>query len=261
MNLTFRLRFATRVGQSLWLAGGKPFTGQMPLQYRDRESWELKMSLPAAAARKPLHYSYLLRNPNGAQSTDWGRDRVLIPANYKCRKLLVLDSWNQAGSVENAFYTAPFKKVLLAGNLTEVKTAAPKKPTHTFCVKAPLLAKGQTVCLLGEGALGNWNTRSPVLLGRKPDEDYFSVQLDLRGQPFPFAYKYGVFDVEKIAFVRYEDGANRILQDAIAPGKHTVVNDGFVRAASDTNGAARAWPCRCSACARKTVSASASLPI
>ena len=48
MNLTFRLRFATRVGQSLWLAGDKPFPGQMPLQYRDRESWELKISLPAA---------------------------------------------------------------------------------------------------------------------------------------------------------------------------------------------------------------------
>ena len=54
------------------------------------------------------------------------------------------------------------------------------------------------------------------------------MPLDLRGQPFPFAYKYGIFDVEKNAFVRYEDGANRILQDGIAPDKHTVVNDGFV---------------------------------
>ncbi len=59
------------------------------------------------------------------------------------------------------------------------------------------------------------------------------MQLDLRGQPFPFAYKYGVFDVEKNAFVRYEDGANRILHDEIAPGKHTVVNDGFVRLPAD----------------------------
>ncbi len=49
------------------------------------------------------------------------------------------------------------------------------------------------------------------------------------------------------SFVRYEDGANRILQDEIAPDKHTVVNDGFVRAAGGPHGAARAWPCRFSA--------------
>ncbi|HUZ05952.1 MAG TPA: 4-alpha-glucanotransferase, partial [Candidatus Paceibacterota bacterium] len=231
MNLKFRIRFASRVGQSLWLAGGKPFAGLMPLHYRDRESWELEISLPAA--NKLLNYSYILRNPNGAQTTDWGRDRNLVPASYKCRELLVMDSWNQTGFVENAFYTAPFKNVLLAGNFTEVKTAAPENPTHTFRVKAPLLAKGQTVCLLGERALGDWNTQSPVLLARKPEEDYFSVQLDLRGQTFPLAYKYGVFDVEKYSFVHYENGANRILQDEITPGKHTVINDGFLRLPAD----------------------------
>jgi 4-alpha-glucanotransferase len=229
LKLTFRIRFATRIGQSLWLAGGEPFPGQMPLHYRDRESWELEFPLSTAAAQKTLNYSYILRNPNGAQTTDWGRDRDLIPAKYHCKELLVIDSWNRAGFVENAFYTAPFKKVLLAGNYTEVKTAAPENPTHTFRVKAPLLAKGQTVCLLGEGALGQWNTPSPILLGRKPDEDYFSAQLNLRGHKFPLAYKYGVFDVEKNSFVRYEDGANRMLQDEIARGKHTVIADGFVR--------------------------------
>jgi 4-alpha-glucanotransferase len=233
MNLTFRIRFATQVGQSLWLVGGKPFAGEMPLHYRDHESWELKIPLPAAAAKKTLNYSYFLRNPNGAQIADWGRDRDLISSNYKCKELLVIDSWNLAGYIENAFYTAPFKKVLLAGNFTEVQTAAPKNPTHTFRVKAPLLAKGQTVCLLGEGALGQWNTRSPVLLARRPDEDYFSVQLDLRGQTFPLAYKYGVFKVDNGTFVRYEDGANRMLSDEIAPDKHTVTNDGFVRLPAD----------------------------
>jgi 4-alpha-glucanotransferase len=228
MKLTFRLRFATQFGQSLWLSGGKPFAGQMPLQYRDRESWELNTSLPAAA-KTPLNYSYALSNPDGTQSTDWGRDRDLVPAGYKCKELLVIDSWNHAGFIENAFYTAPFKNILLVGNFTEVKTAAPENPTHTFRVKTPLLAKGQTVCLLGEGpVLGQWNTESPVLLSRKPDEDYFRAQLDLRGQHFPFGYKYGIFDVKKNSFVRYEGGANRVLSDEIAPEKHTVINDGFV---------------------------------
>ena len=213
MNLTFRVRFATQTGQSLWLAGGKPLSGEMPLQFLDLELWQIKIPLAAGAEKTPLNYSYILRDTGGAQTADWGRDRVLVPASFDCNELLIIDSWNAPGFFENAFYTEPFKKVLLAEYFTEVKTIAPKNPTHTFHVKSPLLAKGQTVCLLGEGAtLGRWNTQSPILLGRRPDEDYFSVQLDLRSQTFPLPYKYGVFDVAKITFVRYEDCANRILK-------------------------------------------------
>jgi 4-alpha-glucanotransferase len=229
MNLTFRIRFATQTGQSLWLDGGKPLPGQLRLQFLDLESWQIKIPLMTGAEKTPLNYSYVLRDSGGLQTTDWGHDRVLAPGSFDCDELLVIDSWNDAGFFENAYYTEPFKKVLLAENFTEVKTVAPKNPTHTFRVKSPLLAQGQTVCLLGEGAtVGHWNTQSPILLGRRPDEDYFSAQLDLRGQRFPFAYKYGIFNVAKNTFVRYEDGANRILRDEIAPDKHTVVHDGFV---------------------------------
>ena len=50
----------------------------------------------------PLSYSYLLRLPNGEQTMDWGRDRVLVPADYNCEELLAINSWNSLGFVENA---------------------------------------------------------------------------------------------------------------------------------------------------------------
>jgi len=229
VNLTFRIRFATRTGQSLWLTGSKPLPDRLPLQFLDLESWQVKIPLTAGTAKTPLNYAYILRDADGTETTDWGQDRILLPADFDCDELLVIDSWNDAGFFENAYYTAPFKNVLLAENFAEVKTVAPSNPTHTFRVKSPLLAKGQTVCLLGEAAaLGHWSTQSPVLLRREPGEDYFSVQVDLRGPTFPFAYKYGIFDVAKKAFVRYENGANRTLKDESAPGKHTVIHDGFV---------------------------------
>jgi len=245
MNLTLRLRFHTQTGQSLWLAGGPPLPSHpVPMQFRDDAHWQITLPLEPAAAGTALNYSFLLRNPNGSQATDWGRDRKLIPATFACEELLVVDSWNQAGFLENAFYTVPFQKVLLAENFTEMPAKKNPAATHTFRVKAPLLAKGQTVCLLGEGPIfGNWQTTQPVLLRRAADEDYFSAALDLRSQPVPFAYKYGVFDVEKNSFIRFEDDANRILDDASAPGKHTVVNDGFVRLPADTwHGAGVAVP-------------------
>jgi 4-alpha-glucanotransferase len=231
MTVIFRIRFYTQPGQSLWLAGQPPLPAhRVPMQFVDAEHWQVAVPLATPAARATLSYSYALINADGSRSTDWGRDRQLVPASYNCAELLVLDSWNHAGFVENVFYTEPFKKVLLAENYTALKTVAPPNPTHTFRVKTPLLKKNQTLCLLGEGpALGHWHTQAPALLGRQRDEDYFSVSLDLRGQTFPLAYKFGVFDLEQNSFVRYEDGANRILRDGVAPDRHTIVSDGFAR--------------------------------
>lgn len=188
------------------------------------------MPLTDRTAHATLNYSYVLTLANDTQSADWGRDRSFVPADYVGQHLLVLDSWNSAGYVENVFYTEPFKKVFFTGNFTPPKTVPPSSPTHTFRVKAPFLKKGQTVCLLGEaGVLGNWNTETPTFMNRQLEDDYFSVSMDLRGQPFPLAYKYGVFDAERDRFVRYEDGPNRVLQDGSAPERHVVVNDGFMR--------------------------------
>lgn len=245
MTVTFRLRFHTQPGQSLWLAGTHPLPDHpMPMQYLDSESWQITVPLTAQAAAATLNYSYLLRQADGSQCTDWGRDRALIPAHYGGAELLVLDSWNVPGTFANAFYTEPFKKVLLAEPFTEVKQPPQKSPTHTFRVKAPLLAPGQTLCLLGEGSrLGDWQTAAPVRLARNREEDYYSVPLDLRGQAFPIAYKYGVFDVRKNVFIRFEAGANRTLKAGDIRNPHTVINDGFAALPMDTwHGAGVAVP-------------------
>jgi len=232
MTITFRIRFFTHTGQSLWLAGSHPLPAHpMPMQYVDADHWEVTVPLATPATKSVLNYSYVLAAADGSRSTDWGRDRSFVPADCNCADLLVLDSWNHAGSVENVFYTEPFKKVLLAENFTPVNLIAPPNVTHTFRAKSPGLKKNQTLCLLGDGAaLGNWNAQAPKLMGRKNlDDDYFSVSLNLAGQPFPLAYKFGVFDVAKNSFVRYEEGPNRLLRDKIAPQRRTVINDGFAR--------------------------------
>src|SRR5262249_55065609 len=148
---------------------------------------------------------------------------------------LILDAWNFPGYYENAFYTEPFQKVLLAANHTPVETVAPVTATHIFRVKAPLLTKGRTLCLLGgNGTLKNWDTAAPVLMSRAAGEDCFTVQLDLSGESFPIEYKYGVYDGTSHQFVRFEDGNNRVLRDNIAPGKQTILNDGFAVLPNDT---------------------------
>ena len=241
MNITFRLRFHTRPGESLLLCGGHERLGggrvesAIPMQYLAPGFWQVVISFARAIKPDALRYHYLWRDAAGSLTEDQGHGRVLDASVLDHAELLVMDSWNHAGFFQNAFDTDPFQNVLLRANHTEVRVPAPRSATHTFKVKAPLLAKGQTLCLLGEpAALGNWNVARPILLNRTAGEEFLSVALDLRGLTFPFAYKYGVYDVERSLFVRYEDGANRALDDAVAPGKHTVVNDGFASVPADT---------------------------
>ncbi len=239
MKITFQLRFRTRMGQSLFVIGNHELLGggrtdnAFPLRYHNEESWQGTVHLPKDAPA--IFYNYVLREAGGPTIQDWGNDRVINPISVKGEEILIVDSWNPAGAIENAFYTEPFKNVLLKANHTEVHIAAPLNATHTFKVKAPLLAHGETLCILGQGpTLGNWATTAPLLLSRTAGEDFLSVQLDLGREAFPIGYKYGVYDVASGVFTRFEEGENRQLQDTVASGRHTVVNDGFVRLPTDT---------------------------
>ena len=242
MRLILRLRFHTNFGQSLFVTGNHELFGNgeaekaLPLQYVNDECWQTILLFPSGTApNTDLVYNYILRNPDGSLIWDWGSDKKINPGSLTAEENLVVDSWNNASYPENAFYTEPFKSVLLKANRTDVSETPNATPTHTFRVKAPLLSKGQTLCLIGETpALGGWSTAAPLRLRRAAGEDYFTAQVDLSDASFPLAYKYGVFDIERGAFVRYEDGQNRVLNDAPAPHKHIFVNEGFARLPATT---------------------------
>jgi len=249
MRLTFKLRYHTNYGQSLLLTGDHEMLGDgdigraIPLHYLDKQFWQITIFMPKAAVPDAtITYNYVLRNPDGSLIYDWGRDKKLNPASWGKEEVVVIDSWNYAGAFENAFYTEPFKKVLLKNRDAGVKenrsgvspaflsAAVPQTTfhTHTLKVKTPLLAPNQTLCILGAGsALQNWNTTQPVLLHRHSEDDFFSAQLDLSMEVFPIEYKYGVYDLNAKSFIRFEDGTNRLLSDSAAAHRHTIVNDGF----------------------------------
>ncbi len=240
MKITFRLRYRTTFGQSLFLIGNHELLGggqpgrAVPLEYFDEESWQATLHFPdSLTADTAILYNYILRNADGSTVQDWGHDRVIHPSAFRQSEVLILDSWNSAGAVENAFYTEPFKKVLLNRDQSALRLPIRPGATHTFKIKAPLLMKGQTLCLLGNtAALGNWNTTSPLLLNRIPGEEFLTAQLGLHHALFPIAYKYGVYDLEQRAFLRYEDGENRTL-NAAALNTYSIINDGFIRLPAD----------------------------
>jgi 4-alpha-glucanotransferase len=237
MKLSIRLRYHTRFGQELFLCGDHKWFGgghaahALPLKYVNQEFWEVTLDLPDSdLPETPVSYYFLARNPDGSVTEDFGGDRKISVANLGRGHTIIIDSWNDLGAVENVFSTKPFQNVLLQTNWEADADNPPVSATHWFHVKAPLLPKGQTVCLLGSApALGGWNQSAPVLLRRDAENGCFSVELDLAAESFSVAYKYGIYDLARNAFVQYENGADRVLAEAAPAGGQVVVNDGFAR--------------------------------
>jgi 4-alpha-glucanotransferase len=232
-KIIFQLRFHTQFGQEIFITGDHDLLGNndaeqaVPLQYFNDEYWYLALDIAEPVQRK-VTYHYILRNAGGIDDHDFGNDKTIDLSQATTKELLVIDTWNYTGYVENAFYTKPFAEVLLAANHTPVKTTTPSITTHVLKVKAPLLAKGQTICLLGScDALSNWNTSAPLLMQRMEGETFFSIAVDLSETSFPIAYKFGVYDVAENAFVCYEGGDNRVLFDTVSSNRQTILHDGF----------------------------------
>jgi len=243
MRLTLKLRFHTEFGQTLSVTGDHPAFGNgdpnraVPLRYLDHDYWQVTLELGAAAdiPAAGLSYSYLLRQSDGSVICDWGGDRSFSPALVAGGEGLIVDSWNAAGFAENAFYTVPFRQVLLREHQTRFRRPATEGPTHTFRVRAPLLGQGQTLALLGGAeAMGNWDATKPVLLERLPGESFLSASLDLRGAAVPLEYKYAVFDLTQNAILGYEGGSNRRLTDGPDPSRRVILNDGFAVLPAET---------------------------
>jgi len=234
MNVTidFYLRFYTHPGQSLYISGNTAALGNgdpekaLAMQYMDREFWHGSISLEAPLSH-PLKYHYIFRGEDGAITQEWGDDRSWDFSTAGAEELQFVDSWNHAGQYENVFFTAPFMEVLLHHTATGKKTKSKAPVTHIFRVKAPLLAKGEVLCVLGNGpALREWNEESPVLMAR--EGNWWTCRLDIPKESTPIVYKYGVYHQKDKKFLRYESGENRLLHGDAHHHKINILHDGFV---------------------------------
>lgn len=236
-QVTFQLRFHTKFGQTLHITGNHEIFGNndiakaLPMQYLNEELWVATINIDKAdVPAEGVVYNYAVKYEDGSVSYDSGSDKVLLPAMLKPAEVFIADAWNFGGYYENAFYTEPFKQVLLANNYTPVTVASPKNFTHTFKVKAPLLAKGQTLCLLGSAPeMGEWDATKAIVLGREQNEDFYTAKLDLSDAVLPIMYKYAVYDVAEQKVLNFEGGNNRVLYNAAAKNRQTLINDGFAQ--------------------------------
>lgn len=235
MILNFYIRFSTRVGQTLLVSGNCGSLGNddtskaLPLSYLNDDFWHLRLELSTDDCTiNDLEYRYILREADGNNIIEWGDDRIISIQGTTAKDVSLIDTWNHAGDVENAFYTKPFKDVLLKSVAPTVKVKAVKNYTHEFKVKSPLLKADEVLCISGSGkALGNWNTAAPILLSK--DGNWWTTKLNLSDESFQLAYKYGIYNIAEKRFLFFETSGNRTLSVDSAKGKLTIVHDGFAQ--------------------------------
>lgn len=238
MKFQFYLRFHTQYGQSLWISGNTEELGNddpakaLLMDYLNDDFWAVSIEIKRKDLAKRISYKYLMKDENGEWIREWGRDRFVEEVKKEVQEVQLTDTWNHAGEYENAFFTAPFNKVLLKRNAPKTGKSQDKDPSHIFKVKAPLLQKNEAVCLLGSAdKLADWATDKPVLLKKENGDspgDWWVARLDLNGESFPIAYKYGVYDTKEKKFLRFEEGNNRLVYSDASRKKLTIQHDGFV---------------------------------
>ncbi len=234
LNITFIVSYYTKPGQSLFITAHHPLFGNgnpaaaLPMSFLDDQHWKVELSINKNEAGS-FTYNYLLKEEDGTFIYDGGKDKKITPASYQSGSIVFLDAWNYEGYSENAFLSEPFRNVLFKNHETQTDKAEPSNYTHTFRVKAPLLVKGQVICLTGScEALKNWNTNTPFFLQKNEEEGYWYSNLDLRKAALPLSYKYGVYDSAKNELVYLENGENRVLSYEGNDDVKTVLNDGFI---------------------------------
>lgn len=237
VKIEFYLRFFTHPGQSISISGNIGALGHddagkaWPLQYLNREFWHGTLLLEEPLT-SPLRYHYVLRNEDGTITEEWGDDRVLEEPEAGVEEIQTIDTWNYAGEFENVFFTAPFRRILLAH--PPGKGAKTKGPvSHIFKVKAPLLKKEEVLCLSGNGkALKDWDTSAPILMTL--EDNWWVGRLNIPKESFPVEYKYGVYQQKEKKFLQFEQGANRVLHGDAHKNKINILHDGFAHLPNTT---------------------------
>ena len=236
ITVHFYLRFRSTYGQTFYVSGNIPELGNgdpklaKPIHYLNDELWHDSIDIPTDSPA--FSYKYILRNADGYESVEWPTDRSIDPAKLKGPEIQVLDYWNYAGATENAFYTQPFQESIFQFAGEKIKPGNAKSVNHLFRVKAPLLGKDETLCLLGsDEVLGNWETEK--CLPMRKEGNWYTVGLNLAKAQFPIAYKYGVYNVATKSFVRFEDGQNRLLYGMVKK-QLVVLHDGFAALPNNT---------------------------
>ena len=233
MKIEFRINYYTQWGERIYITGNIPELGSgdatkaVAMNYTSPENWSLEIETDENE-HNSLEYKYIFKNEqSGKVEEEWGAARN-VSLKRAVDKLTLIDAWNSISDPNNNYLTAPFVDVLLKPNFTPEKGTNETHYSHIFKVKAPMLAKNEVICIVGNCAeLGNWDVTSPRILSNKNFPEW-NININLSKAGEEIHYKYGIYNTKENTFCCFEEGRDRIVPQK--EGKnHIIVTDTFIR--------------------------------
>lgn len=232
MVLDFYLRYSTKFGQQIFIVSehlsksSAGSHGRIAMRYHDQDYWQVQIELPDSYDDN-ISYYYSVKNDDGLEVFEGEESRYIDLTGKKHNQhYSIIDTWNEAGNLNNPFFSKAFSKVLLPP-ISHTKHPMPKQYTHEFRVKAPLLEPYETICLCGSTRnLMNWDRENPILL--TPKNNWFYTRIAFEENEWPASYKYGIYNLKEKKLVSFEEGENRMLRSWEVHDGITLLHDGFL---------------------------------
>jgi 4-alpha-glucanotransferase len=117
IKISFHLKYQTTYGQSIWIYGNHSLLGggeaekAIPLVYLNETHWVLHLNFSKSDNAEKIIYHYLLKDDKGGEILEWGNDKLIDLASTPSDELVLIDTWNFAGQIENVFFTEPFTSI------------------------------------------------------------------------------------------------------------------------------------------------------
>lgn len=232
-TLCFWIRYKTNYEENIFLTihqSSLHTQQQIAMQYYNDAFWMVECTFQRKNFKEDIiYYEYSIENKFDLKRKEAFSDKY-FNINQINKTLTIVDYWNGNELLENIFYTKPFTHFF--NHKTEALIPCKQNNTysHTFKVKAPLLPKNATICLIGNCLeLGIWSTKEPLLLTITEDKNYYAININITTNYKCIEYKYGVYDVANSTFINYELGNNRSMDDSPQYTAPLILHDGFIQ--------------------------------
>ena len=108
-KLNFHLKYKTNFGQAIFITGNHPLLGNgnieqaIPMVYLNEDYWVLHLVTKGLFKEGAIQYSYFIQNEDGTRTFDWGSDKSIMSNQLATKELVLIDTWNFTGYIDNAF--------------------------------------------------------------------------------------------------------------------------------------------------------------
>lgn len=242
--VTFRVHYATRWGENLFLDCLPPSEGRLSPDFQllgmchdGGGFWSIQLTGIETGAT--VEYRYEFRDAQG--------NRRCEPL---CRRVAVVEAqqvvWDHFLAPEwpdGAFLRQAFAGIIFNPSRQPVASGLnPGDRLFRLTLRTPRVARGHRICVLGDhDLLGNWDpAKARVMSGL----NYPVWELDLPADAFhrPVEFKFGLWDERAGRLVEWESGANRVFYGTPPEPTALVVNYEAFQHATTWRGAGVAIP-------------------